>query len=217
MNAYCAKLGFPSSLIFHDILGTDADLLGMVPRPCRAVLMLFPVKAASEAHRAAEAARIAAAGQVVAPALYYCSQTIDNACGTIALLHAVANLSTLTGGDVPLAPGSFFERFISSTLKASPAERAAALEADDSIDESHGEVAQLGQSDVVDDTHAHFIAFSLKDGHLYELDGRKDTPVNHGASSEDTFLEDAVAVIRAFMARDPEEVRFTMVALAPPE
>lgn len=52
------------------------------------------------------------------------------------------------------------------------------------------------------------------DGCLYELDGRKVFPINHGPSSADTLLEDATAVVKKFMARDPEEVRFTVVALA---
>jgi Ubiquitin carboxyl-terminal hydrolase, family 1 len=53
------------------------------------------------------------------------------------------------------------------------------------------------------------------DGCLYELDGRKPAPVNHGATSPDTLLQDAVEVVSQFMARDPTELRFTIVALAP--
>lgn len=45
-------------------------------------------------------------------------------------------------------------------------------------------------------------------------DGRKAFPINHGPSSADTLLEDACKVIRQFMERDPEEVKFTIVALA---
>lgn len=44
-------------------------------------------------------------------------------------------------------------------------------------------------------------------------DGRKAFPINHGPSSADTLLEDACRVVRAFMDRDPEEVKFTIVAL----
>jgi hypothetical protein len=56
------------------------------------------------------------------------------------------------------------------------------------------------------------------DGDLYELDGRKRFPINHGPTSESTLLEDACRVIKGFMERQPGEVRFTMVALckAPP-
>ena len=40
----------------------------------------------------------------------------------------------------------------------------------------------------------HFIAFVPCDGFLYELDGRKSGPVNHGPTSADTVLQDAVKV-----------------------
>jgi ubiquitin carboxyl-terminal hydrolase L3 len=66
-----------------------------------------------------------------------------------------------------------------------------------------------------EDVYTHFIALVEKGGHLYELDGRKDSPVNHGATSPATLLEDSMAVMRQFMDRDPGEIRFTMLALAP--
>lgn len=45
-------------------------------------------------------------------------------------------------------------------------------------------------------------------------DGTKTSPINHGPTTADTILEDSVKVAKEFMARDPEEVRFTLVALA---
>ena len=38
-------------------------------------------------------------------------------------------------------------------------------------------------------------------GTLYELDGRRRAPVNHGASSPDSVLSDSVAVIKKFIER----------------
>jgi ubiquitin carboxyl-terminal hydrolase L3 len=64
------------------------------------------------------------------------------------------------------------------------------------------------------DVNTHFIAFVEKDGHLYEMDGRKSTPINHGETSQATLLNDSMAVMKAFMARDEGEIRFTMLALA---
>ncbi|ETE61549.1 hypothetical protein L345_12698, partial [Ophiophagus hannah] len=60
----------------------------------------------------------------------------------------------------------------------------------------------------------HFIALVNVDGILYELDGRKPFPINHGRSNVDTFLEDAVEVCKKFMERDPDELRFNAIALA---
>jgi ubiquitin carboxyl-terminal hydrolase L3 len=50
---------------FHDIFGFDPDLLAMVPTPCHAVLLLFPITDASEKAKDAEAAEIQATGQDV--------------------------------------------------------------------------------------------------------------------------------------------------------
>jgi len=65
------------------------------------------------------------------------------------------------------------------------------------------------------DVYTHFIALVEKDGSLYELDGRKDTPVNHGAASRTNLLERSMEVMKGFMTRDEGEIRFTMLALAP--
>ena len=50
---------------FHDIFGFDPDLLAMVPTPCHAVLLLFPITDASEKAKDTEAAEIQATGQDV--------------------------------------------------------------------------------------------------------------------------------------------------------
>ena len=60
----------------------------------------------------------------------------------------------------------------------------------------------------------HFIAIIHKDGCIYELDGRKPFPINHGSTSPDTFLEDAALVCKKFMDRDPSLLQFNIVALA---
>jgi len=51
----------------------------MVPQPCAAVVFLYPITPAAEAHRRAEAARIGEEGQHTDPAVYYMKQTVGNA------------------------------------------------------------------------------------------------------------------------------------------
>jgi ubiquitin carboxyl-terminal hydrolase L3 len=50
---------------------------------------------------------------------------------------------------------------------------------------------------------------------MYELDGRKDFPVNHGPCTQEELLGKAATKMKEYMQRDPEEMRFTMLALAP--
>ena len=182
--------------------------------------MVFPVKEASEAHRHEEAAALAADGKAAAAwDGYFMTQTIPNACGTIGLVHAVANVSVALGGRVPLPADSWLAAFVARTLAMTPDERCAALEADTAAEAEHAAVVSEGQSEVVDDTHQHFACFVERGGCLWELDGRKAMPVPHGRTSPSALLHDAVRVVRGFMARDPEELRFTLVALceAPPQ
>jgi ubiquitin carboxyl-terminal hydrolase L3 len=200
-NAYAAKLGLDTTAVrFVDVMSTEAWALDMIPRPVLAVLMLFPVKAASEAHRAAEEAARVAPGAVAAPASFFVSQTIPQACGTIALVHAVATCSSQTGGALSLSPASWFHSFVQAQQAASPAERCAAMAADAQLEAAHGEAVHAGQSAVVDEAHEHFACFVERSGQLVELDGRKAAPIAHGPTSPASLLEDVVRVVQGFVS-----------------
>lgn len=219
IDAYIAKLGFPTAMYkSYEVLSTEDWALAMVPRPVIGVMMLYPIKEASEKHRDEEEARIVAEGQEEAKEVYFTKQTVGNACGTVALLHAVANATSFAGSDtVPLGDDCWFSRFLSRTLDMTPDERAKALEDDDDLEVAHEDAASRGQTTVPDaeeKINAHFMAFTNVKGHLYELDGRKKRPINHGPTTPETLLEDACKVVRGFMERDPGELRFTVVALA---
>merc|ERR1712127_705154 len=111
-------------------------------------------------------------------------------------------------------------------LNACPAsltslEKAVVLEGDDGELEHLHDAAtsddtnQTARGSLDDDVNTHFIALVHVAGGLYELDGRKSGPVRHGDTHEDTLLKDACKVVKGFMARDPGEMRFTILALAP--
>ncbi|MCI4378471.1 hypothetical protein PGIGA_G00216170 [Pangasianodon gigas] len=213
MNQFLRQLGLVPSWQFGDVYSLDPELLTMVPRPVCAVLLLFPVTEKYESFRLEEEAKIKAQGQEVSSEVYFMKQTIGNACGTIGLIHAVANNQT----HLEFEADSPLKVFIMQSSKMSPEEKAAFLEKDESIRVTHESSAQEGQTEapsVDEKVDLHFIAFVNVGGHLYELDGRKPFPIVHGKTKEDSFLEDAAEVCKKFMARDPQELRFTVVALS---
>lgn len=212
MNKFLQKLGVPSSWSVVDVMGLDPEMLSWVPRPVLSVMLLFPVSKSYEEHKQKEENEILSKGQEVASDIFYMKQNISNACGTVALVHSVAN----NIDKIQLTDG-YMKKFIEEAKSLDAAARGALLEKSEGIINAHKELAQEGQTNTPsaeDPVNHHFITFINKDGVLYELDGRKAFPINHGATSPDTLLEDAAKVCKEFMARDPDELRFTVIALA---
>ncbi|XP_061735768.1 ubiquitin carboxyl-terminal hydrolase isozyme L3 isoform X1 [Nerophis ophidion] len=213
MTKFVNSLGMKLSWQFGDVYGLDPELLSMVPRPVCAVLLLFPVTEKYEAYKQEEEDRLKKQLQEVSPNIFFMRQTISNACGTIGLIHAVAN----NLAHLEFESGSPLKKFVELTCKMNPEERGAFLEKDESIRVTHESSAQEGQTEAPsldDKVNLHFIAFVNVGGQLYELDGRKPFPICHGKTSEGTLLEDAVEVCKTFMARDPQEIHFTIIALS---
>lgn len=217
MNEFLTKIGVPNKLQICDIFGFEPELLDMVPKPVKAVLLCFPVSPQSEDFRTAQVTRIQETGQELPPGVWFTTQTIGNACGTIGLLHAVGNNLDVLG---PLNEGSWANKFFTNSLDADAESRAALLQADDSIAEVHAEAAQQGQGAVPDrpeDCMLHFVCFVQKGGHLLELDGRKPFPINHGPCGADDLLAAAIRVIQSdFIATDPGSNLFSTVAYSAP-
>jgi ubiquitin carboxyl-terminal hydrolase L3 len=152
-----------------------------------------------------------------------------NACGTIGILHALMNAPQHVR---VFQNGSWLENFDRSTTlgaaddgaattKKDPATaRALLLESDGSIASLHDQATssesnQTGRGNLDDNVETHFVAMVHVDGTLYELDGRKKGPVNHGPTTPSGLLRDACRIVQEFMDRDPGELRFTILALAP--
>uniref|UniRef100_A0A8I3MLL8 Ubiquitin carboxyl-terminal hydrolase n=1 Tax=Canis lupus familiaris TaxID=9615 RepID=A0A8I3MLL8_CANLF len=187
-----ARLGVAGQWRFADVLGLEDEALGSVPAPACALLLLFPLTAQHENFRKKQIEELK--GQEVSPKVYFMKQTIGNSCGTIGLIHAVAN----NQDKLEFEDGSVLKQFLSETEKLSPEDRAKCFEKNEAIQAAHDAVAQEGQCRVDDKVNFHFILFNNVDGHLYELDGRMPFPVNHGTSSEDSLLQDAAKVCREF-------------------
>jgi len=206
LNKYVHDLGMDAGWNFVDVYGLDPDLLAMVPRPVAAVVLLFPD------NKDKVNQPIGDMQNEFPPSLYYTKQTIGNACGTVAIVHALANNADV----IPFDESKHFKEFIQKTKSLSPEEKAKYLESDSMMGAAHGDCASQGDTEapgVEEPVKSHFVAFVHHDGSLYELDGRKASVVTHGKSSPDTFLEDAAEVVKKFMARDPDEVGFNVMAL----
>lgn len=213
MSKFLNSLGMKPTWQFGDVYGLDPELLNMVPRPVCAVLLLFPITEKYEAFKQEEEDKLKNQKQDISSDVYFIKQTIGNACGTIGIIHAVANNLK----HLEFNSDSALKKFIEKTSKMNAEERAAFLEKDESIRVTHESSAQEGQTEAPsadERVNLHFISFVNVGGQLYELDGRKPFPIVHGKTSEETFLEDAVDVCKIFMARDPDEVCFTIIALS---
>ncbi|XP_017075060.1 ubiquitin carboxyl-terminal hydrolase [Drosophila eugracilis] len=210
LTKYIHKLGVSPAWSVTDVIGLEEDTLEWIPRPVKAFILLFPCSETYEKHRAEEHERVKEINEQHPSDLFYMRQITPNACGTVALIHCVAN-----NKDIEVDKG-VLKDFIYNGAKLSPEERGQALEDDKDFTAGHQALAQEGQTnaDEHETVNHHFIALVNKDGTLYELDGRKSFPIKHGPTSEETFVKDAAKVCKEFMARDPNDVRFTVLALS---
>lgn len=212
ISKYLWSIGMSKKWQFVDVFGLDVELLCMIPQPVCALVLLFPCSDKYYHYKVEEENRIEKNGQTISSNLYYTKQTVGNACGTVALIHCIANNREF----VEIGDG-FLKTFIESTNSLTPEEKAAKLESDESMMEAHENFAQEGQTEAPsrdERVNLHFVSLVEKDGHLYELDGRKQYPINHGETSRDSFLHDAAKICKEYMARDPKNLRFTVLALA---
>ncbi len=154
------------------------------------------------------------------PDVWFTKQRIGNACGTIGILHALANIpEPLKVVTIPSTSwlGKFFD---DCPAALSPIAKAERLEQDEEIESKHDEATsdsrnQTSRGALEDKVETHFVALTNVGGELFELDGRKAGPISHGRTSQESFLKDSANVVQKFMDRDPGEMRFTILALAP--
>jgi ubiquitin carboxyl-terminal hydrolase L3 len=225
-NRYAKALGCEhvgESLNFTDVFGLDPELLGMVPRPVVAVILLFPIekgKGQGEDGAAMDATTKSNSGSKGGEGgdVFYIKQRIGNACGTIALLHAVANNTDV----ISLKEGSFLSKFVSECKGMSPNERAEYLEekADFGLESAHNSAAteptEAGSQTAITEqdmkTDLHFVCYVEKNGVLCELDGRRTCDVVHlSKCTKEDLLEKAATAIQKRM-QNSGSIRFNIMA-----
>jgi ubiquitin carboxyl-terminal hydrolase L3 len=208
MNQFLWGLGLPEDEAeCYDVYGFDEELLEMVPKPVLAVLFLYPMTAKTEEERILQDSE---RKQEATSGVYFMKQTVENACGTIGLLHAVGNVTS----EINLREESFLDRFFKSTANMDPLERAVFLEEDREMEAAHSVAAAGGETEASVDVDKHFICYTCVDGQLYELDGAKLGPISHGPSSPSSLLQDAAKVIQQEIAKNPDSINFNVIAIS---
>lgn len=152
-----------------------------------------------------------------AESLFFAAQTIQNACGTQALLSCLLNQDTQPDIDIGV-PLKEFKEF----TEGFPAEfRGEALSNSELIRDVHNSFAK--SSPFVNETQRtggededvyHFIAYTSINGVLYELDGLQPAPISHGPCEFNEFSEKVIPVLERRIGRyGGGEIRFNLLAM----
>ncbi|KAF9220584.1 peptidase C12, ubiquitin carboxyl-terminal hydrolase 1 [Gyrodon lividus] len=208
---------------FEDVYGLDDDMLSMVTPGVKAVALLFPCTDKVSTKRKEEDAIIKASGQEpIDPTIFWMKQTISNACGTMGLIHSLAN------SDVLFAPESPLAKFIDECRDKSPEERAKLLETTPLFEQIHASAASSGQTEVPQDldTDLHFTCFvraptaaarlaetQTEQWRLIELDGGRIGPIDRGECTN--LLKDTAKYVKDFYVSHEKSINFSMMALCP--
>ncbi|KAL0576887.1 ubiquitinyl hydrolase 1 [Marasmius crinis-equi] len=212
-----------SGLEFQDVYSLDDDMLGMLPRPVLALVILFPAigeeyeKGLEQEHSGLPGYEGSGDGEDV----IWFKQTIGLACGLYALLHAISNGPARNY----ISSGSLIQKLLETCTPLNPHERALALEASEGLEKAHALAGKSGAteapSDLEDDVDYHYACFvrSHKSGRLYELDGMKPGPVDTGVTlteGEDIISGPALQLVRNFIRREQQRYQndgFSLMAL----
>ena len=198
---------------FEELIALDSDLLRQLS-PVYGVIFLFKYPTGEKANTDGTP-KDGQFDYAAAENMFFAAQTIQNACGTQALLSVLLNKD----GDIDVGTQlRDFKEFTSGF----PAEfRGEALSNSELIRDVHNSFAK--SSPFVDETQRtatedddvyHFIAYTPINGILYELDGLQPAPIAHGASTFEEFPEKVIPVLQRRIERYPaNEIRFNLLAM----
>ncbi|GAB7356777.1 hypothetical protein MBLNU459_g7672t1 [Dothideomycetes sp. NU459] len=149
--------------------------------------------------------------------VWFAAQTIQNACGTQALLSVLLNKTESDG----VSLGSYLGEFKEFTGEFPPELRGEALSNSDLIRDVHNSFARSSpfvsdESRIAtdDDDVYHFIAYTSINDTLYELDGLQQAPIAHGPCRADEFSDKVIPVLQRRIERYPgNEIRFNLLAM----
>lgn len=213
------KLGMSPELGFYDVYSIDEPgLLSMTPRPVHAVIFIAAADVYHKVRQHDGSKELTYNGTGDGEPVLWFKQTIGHACGLMALLHSISNGTAKQY----IQPDSDLDKLLQKALPLEPLPRAELLYNSTELEEAHMSAAWRGQSvapQAEEPNGYHFISFvrSEKDGHLYELDGGWNGPIDRGAlpDGEDMLGDQALEQgVRRFIRLADGVIEFSIVALA---
>ena len=166
-------------------------------------------------YNAGEAPSAPVSDDVNGNGVFFASQVIQNACATQAILSILMNCpDTVALGDTLSNLKGFTEDF-DADLKGM------AIGNSETIRDAHNSFARPepivaeNSAPSKDDEAFHFVAYVPVNGRLFELDGLKRGPIDHGEIGDtSTWLDKVCPVIRARIEKyAASEIRFNLMAL----
>ncbi|KAI0124379.1 ubiquitin carboxyl-terminal hydrolase [Xylariales sp. AK1849] len=198
---------------FEELLTLEPDALASL-YPVYGVIFLFKYPT-NEPYASTDKPKDGTFDYDAAERLFFAAQTIQNACGTQALL------SVLMNKEGEIETGGPLRDFREFAMMLPPDIRGEALSNSELIRDVHNSFAK--SSPFVDETQRtsgetedafHFVAYTPIDGKLYELDGLQPAPISHGECTSDEFPTKVMDVLQRRMNRyDITEIRFNLMAM----
>lgn len=164
-------------LIVDDLYSLDSDALAEL-QPLHALIFLFKWVAGESS--------VPSSGGQYDPDFpgFFAHQVVNNACATLAVMNAIGNIPGLKKGPQ-------LAELLEFTTGMDPQTSGMAITSSDWLREAHNALSPpsaislegLDLPKTTEDAY-HFIVYQPYAGSVYELDGLKEAPVNHGAFSE---------------------------------
>ncbi|CAI4570693.1 BDM_1a_G0031070.mRNA.1.CDS.1 [Saccharomyces cerevisiae] len=213
---FAHKLGLKNEWAYFDIYSlTEPELLAFLPRPVKAIVLLFPI---NEDRKSSTSQQVTSSYDVI-----WFKQSVKNACGLYAILHSLSNNQSL------LEPGSDLDNFLKSQSDTSSSKnRFDDVTTDQfvlTVIKENVQTFSTGQSEAPEataDTNLHYITYVEENGGIFELDGRNlSGPLYLGKSdptATDLIEQELVRLrVASYMENANEEdvLNFAMLGLGP--
>jgi len=216
LTRFCHLMGVREDWEVVDVWGLDPDLLALVPQPVVSLVLLFPTRN-SDGTKARQF-NVVEEKQELRDKVYYMRQLeghLDNACGTIAMLHSLLNNRSMLGVE---GGEGVVEKFYNETKDMDGDQRGKFLDTYQDIVTVHNMLVGEGQSDMVQSEKVchHFVCLTAVEGHLIELDGAYNSGplVVEKIQEEDTLLTAAARFVQSkYITPSSGNIQFALMAL----